>query len=102
MKSRPVFRVWAAGMALLLVTLACRSDESLPPNATPGPEQAASATPEGGGVNPGFFDLNLSKSDQEGLTDRAGQIYQKIIGAGGDVDRGALITAYQQLADYQP
>jgi len=91
---------------LVLVLAACtsegRSPESLPPTATPAPRQPPTPTPEGGGVNPGFFVLNLSQSDQEGLETRAGEIYQKLIGSGGDVDRSALIEAYQELAQYEP
>ena len=104
MKSRALFAVLAA---LLLASLACslsKSPESLPSTSTPVPiEQVPtpSPTPEGGGVNEGFFDLNLSKSDQEGLEARADEIYQAMIGAGGDVDRGALLEAYAELAQYE-
>ena len=104
MKSRALFAVLAA---LLLASLACslsKSPESLPSTSTPLPiEQVPTPTPtpEGGGVNEGFFDLNLSKSDQEGLEARADEIYQAMIGAGGDVDRGALLEAYAELARYE-
>ena len=98
MKSRPV---WAAVTVLLIAVLACNSAESLPRTEVPATEEP-SPTPEGGGVDQGFFDLNLSRSDEEGLEERANEIYQALIGAGGDVDRGALIEAYQQLADYEP
>src|SRR3990170_1534826 len=105
MKSRAILSVLAA---LLVATLACsslsKSPESLPSTSTPVPiEQAPTPTPtpEGGGVTEGFFDLNLSKSDQEGLAARADEIYQAMIGAGGDVDRGALLEAYAELARYE-
>lgn len=101
MKSRPLFGVWSV---LVAATLACSltsSPESLPPTSTPEPLVAPAPTPEGGGVSEGFFDLNLSKSDQEGLASRADEIYQQVIGASGDVDRGALLEAYAQLAQYE-
>src|SRR3972149_4713619 len=91
--------------ALLLMASACstpQTSESLPPTAAPAPSPTPSPTPEGGGVESGFFVLNLSKSDQEGLEKRTEEIYQQLIGASGDVDRGALIDAYQELADYTP
>ncbi len=107
MKPRPLFIVLAV---LLAATLACslttspqkNSPESLPPTSTPEPTLAPTSTPEGGGVNTGFFDLNLSKSDEAGLEARADEIYQGIIGNGGDVNRGVLLDAYKQLADLRP
>ncbi|HJW83715.1 MAG TPA: hypothetical protein VJ754_05360, partial [Anaerolineae bacterium] len=91
-----------ASLALLLAASACstpQTSESLPPTATPAPSPTPSPTPEGGGVESGFFVLNLTQSDQEGLEKRAEEIYQLIIGSAGDVDRSALIEAYQELAD---
>jgi photosystem II stability/assembly factor-like uncharacterized protein len=101
MTHRPLYAVLAV---LVIAALACSAGSSdvLPPTSTPGPEAAPSPTPEGGGVDlDGFFDLNLSKSDQEGLESRADEIYQQIIGAGGDVDRGVLLEAYAELAQYE-
>src|SRR5687767_11143028 len=101
MKSRSLFRPLAALTVLLIAGLACSSVESLPATDIPEIEEP-SPTPEGGGVSLDFFSLDLSKSDEEGLAERANQIYQERIGSSGDVDRGALIDAYQELADYEP
>lgn len=86
---------------LALAGLACSLggvDEQLPPTSTPLADVEPTATPEGGGVEMGFFDLNLNRSDQEGLVQRANEIYQQIIDNAADVDRGVLIDAYAQLA----
>ncbi|HLF26595.1 MAG TPA: hypothetical protein VJG32_09670 [Anaerolineae bacterium] len=90
---------------LIFVLAACsgdRSPESLPPTATPAPPPTPSPTPEGGGVTSGFFIINLSTSDQEGLEQRADEIYQRLIGSGGEVDRAALLNAYQVLENFEP
>jgi len=88
---------------LVLVSLACSlgsaGQELLPATETPAAEAAPSPTPEGGGVpDDGFFILNLSESDQEGLQLRAEEIYQSILNSGGEIDRGALLDAYAGLA----
>jgi photosystem II stability/assembly factor-like uncharacterized protein len=95
----------AAVTLLVWAALACSllsSPEAPPPTATPASDAAPSPTPSGGGVSTGFFDLNLNRSDQEGLTERANEIYQQLVNSAGDVDRSALIEAYRELANYQP
>ena len=66
---------------LVCASLACSvgtggngGGDLLPPTDTPAPTVAPSPTPEGGGVQDGFFVLNLSESDQEGLELRAEEI----------------------------
>ena len=90
---------------LILFVSACstpQTSEQVPPTATPAPTIAPTPTPEGGGVKTGFFVLDLEAKDQEGLEERAEEIYQRLIGSGGEVDREALIDAYKALADYTP
>jgi photosystem II stability/assembly factor-like uncharacterized protein len=89
--------------SLVLAALACSGGdgESLPPIATVTPEPIV--IDAGNGVDTdGFFSLNLTQSDQEGLEKRADEIYQKLVNSGGDVNRGALLAAYAELANYQP
>ncbi|HEY4687797.1 MAG TPA: hypothetical protein VIK33_00675 [Anaerolineae bacterium] len=101
MTPRSVVMVLAL-IAVLLSACGGPSPERLPPTTTPAPTPAPTPTPEGGGVTSGFFDLNLSRSDQEGLEQRADEFYQRLIGNGGDVDRRALIDAYALLSQYEP
>lgn len=103
--------LWALA-ALLAAGLACgggdgpidvpNPDDLLPATSTPKPKPTDAPTPEGGGVADDFFVLNLSKSDQEGLEERANEIYQKLANSGGEVDREVLLDAYKVLADYTP
>ena len=102
-------RVYSQALASFILALwlaACgaggRSADSLPPTATPAPKPQSTPTPTGGGVNEGFFVLNLSQSDQEGLEARADEIYQSLVDNGANVDRGALFDAYAQLSQYEP
>ncbi len=87
--------------ALVIASLACSvaTPNALPATDTPEPEVEASPTPDGGGVEDGFFVLNLSESDQEGLELRVEEIYQSILNSGGEIDRGALLDAYAHLAE---
>src|SRR5438046_5838689 len=82
---------------LVLVSVACSvssGHDVLPPTDTPEANVEPSPTPEGGGVpDDGFFILNLSESDQEGLVLRAEEIYQSILNTGGEIDRGTLLDA---------
>ncbi|HLE30145.1 MAG TPA: hypothetical protein VI793_18620 [Anaerolineales bacterium] len=99
---KPVFPLLAFA-TLVLAALACSAggDEILPPIETLEPEQPT-PTPEGGGVDAdGFFSLNLTESDAQGLEERASEIYQRLVNAGGEVDRGALLAAYAELANYE-
>jgi photosystem II stability/assembly factor-like uncharacterized protein len=100
MKSKLLLRL----MVLLIVpALACTvsGSPSLPPTATPEAAVAATATPAGNTSNNGFFVLNLTESDQQGLIKRADEIYQHILNTGGEVSRTVLIDAYAALATYQ-
>src|SRR3989304_1134115 len=90
-------------VALVVPALACTPTlpttppvDILPPTATLEPTAAPTPTPEGGGVAPDFFSLDLSTSDQEGLEQRANEIYQAITGSGGDVGRDGLLGAYEE------
>lgn len=100
MRSQALLRVLAI---LLLASLACSmatANDVLPPTATPEESRPEpTVTPEGGGVQDGFFVLNLSESDQEGLELRADEIYQAVLNSGGEVDRGVLLEAYAHLAE---
>jgi photosystem II stability/assembly factor-like uncharacterized protein len=100
MKSTLFLRLMAA---FLLPTIACSlvtGGDNLPPTATPEPEAEPSATPRGDAVDEdGFFVLNLTDSDQEGLELRVEEIFEGIINNGSDVDRGVLLEAYAQLAE---
>jgi photosystem II stability/assembly factor-like uncharacterized protein len=88
-----------------LAVLACGGgdliDENLPATDVPSTAAPPTETPEGGGVEDGFFVLNLSDGDQAGLEERADEIYQKLVNSGGEVDRGALLDAYAELAQYE-
>ncbi len=100
MKSELYLRLMAA---FLLPTIACSlvTGEALPPTATPEPEAEATPIPRGDVVDEdGFFVLNLTDSDQEGLELRVEEIFEGIINNGSDVDRGALLEAYAELAAY--
>lgn len=100
MKSKLYLRLMAA---FLLPSIACSlvTGETLPPTATPEAEAEATATPRGDAVDEdGFFVLNLTDSDQEGLELRVEEIFEGIINSGSDVDRGALLEAYAELATY--
>ncbi len=93
-------RVCLPAVILMVVSGAACAGSRLPPTATRVPA-TASATPPGGGVVE-FFDLNLSQSDEEQFTQRANQIYQDLATSNGEVDRGVLIDAYRQMANYPP
>ena len=83
--------------ALAAAALACASTDSLPATSEPTPGAPAE---EGTGTL-GGVDLNLHADDSEGLTDSAYDIYEQLQGgSGGEVDRGVLLDAYQNLADY--
>lgn len=94
-------------LMLLAASLACTfvtGQDVLPPTATPEPTlppQEPTPTPVGDIIeeDDGFFVLNLSTSDQEGLALRADEIYQEILNGGGDVDRGVILEAYAHLVD---
>lgn len=100
--------ILAAVSALVIVSLACSGGDSpdvLPPTVAPDITEATPVpTPEGGGVvsEGEFFDLDLTRSDQDALENLADSVYQKIIDAGGDVDRRALLDAYQELTQVEP
>lgn len=99
-KLNPLF---VATSLLTMVALACGGslDDSLPATLPPSDEAPPTETPEGGGVDSGFFVLNLSDGDQEGLEQRANEIYQSIINNGGEVDRSVILEAYAELNDYE-
>ncbi len=92
-------RLWLLVLGLLISGAAACARDRLPPTATRVPA-TASATPAGSVVE--FFDLELSKSDEELFTQRVNQIYQDLLTSNGDVDRNVLIEAYRQLANYTP
>lgn len=101
MRIHPLFRVL---LVLALASLACNvggSSERLPPTSVPERTETPAPESEGGVDDAGFFNLNLSQTDREGLEQRADEIYQKILNTGGDVDRGVLLDAYRELADYE-
>ena len=96
---------WFVLLAAALGLAACGggpSPERLPPTATSAPTPAPTPTPEGGGATSGFFVLNLSQSDQEGLEQRADEIYQRLINNAAEVDRGVLLDAFELLSQYEP
>src|SRR5579859_2478816 len=100
MKSKLLLRLL---ILLVIPALACDlsgTTNTAPPTDTPGPAPQPTAT-SASNINNGFFVLNLTQSDQEGLIKRSDQIYQSIIGSGGEVSRTVLLDAYAQLATYK-
>jgi photosystem II stability/assembly factor-like uncharacterized protein len=101
MKSKLLLRLV---VLLVIPALACTlsgKPSTLPPTETPVPGPQPTATPAGSTSGNGFFVLNLTESDQQGLLKRANEIYQHSINTGGEVSRTVLIDAYAALATYQ-
>ena len=100
----PLFALLALALAALACTLV-DSGDILPPTSTPEPppieDPTITPTPVGDPIeeDDGFFVLNLSDSDQEGLALRADEIYQAILNGGGEVDRGVILEAYAHLVE---
>ena len=90
-------------LLLMIPALACQATgttNTLPPTDTPAPAGQGTATPAPTAGN-GFFVLNLTQSDAEGLQKRDEQIYQDQINTGGEVSRTVLLDAYAALAKYK-
>src|SRR5712692_1484568 len=88
-------------LMLVVPSLACSllgPDSNLPVTSTPAPPETPTATPVGATDTTSLTVLNLSDSDQQGLVQRLNDIYQAQINSGGEVNRGAIIAAYAQLA----
>ena len=101
MKSKFLLRLV---VLLVIPALACTlsgTPSTLPPTETPAPPPQPTATSVGDTSGNGFFVLNLTESDQQGLLKRANEIYQHSINTGGEVSRTVLIDAYAALATYQ-
>src|SRR5258708_14965246 len=101
MKSKRLLRLV---VLLVIPALACTlsgTPSTLPPTETPAPPLQPTATSVGDTSGNGFFVLNLTESDQQGLLKRAHEIYQPTINTAGEVSRTVLIDAYAALATYQ-